>query len=487
MKPITFTFSVIAELLTPCIRKVGVLCNAIKMSVFLALVPVVVSGQVQTVKIYAIGDSITRGSTHDFDAADYPLSAYRLNSGGAPGNLRSYREHLHDLLSNSSGCNASIEWVGSKEEPGRVPEFHEGRAGWRADEINTREWSDDSGINTRFGIDDWLVEFAPNYVLIHLGTNDNQFGESAQTTLVDLATLLDNIALNAPDATVLLANVIPVYGWWAIHINRPPYPADDRAGELAELSLLIGQLVAQRQAAGDDVHLVDVSSGFYVDTTNVTNCITGDPGDPLNMSTSVCKALPDGSGEEPDGIHTNIVGDKFIADQFFEVINSSTSLCAVSQTDTLEIDSPVLTDDISPIVEIISPSYPNQLFLSKATFEGRATDAGGSGFDLVEISVLDATGDYLNFDSGLFDGVQRWGEAVLSNTAVDTTQWSISTPGIPIGTYVVQVIASDLAGNRSITVSRSFAIDENIDEVEGDTDLKNSAISSSRIASGCSI
>jgi len=63
--------------------------------------------------ILPFGDSITRGTANfQFNGLDYPLSAYRLGNG-TPSSLRSYREHLHDLLIDA-GCNANFEWVGTQ-------------------------------------------------------------------------------------------------------------------------------------------------------------------------------------------------------------------------------------------------------------------------------------------------------------------------------------------------------------------------------------
>lgn len=430
--------------------------------VLLAAVCLMQPGVARADKIYAIGDSITRGFVFNFDASEFPMSAYRLAPGGPPNNIRSYREHLHDRLTQGESCDANVDWVGSKDEPGRTPVFHEGRSGWRADEINNRRWRDDirSGPNTP--IDGWLGVYNPDHILIHLGTNDMQQGQTAQQTRDDIEVLLNTIQSETPGASVHLANVIPIFGWWANHINlAPTYQPDDRGGEAALLSSLIEQLVSERQASGEDIHLVDVRSDFFVDTSDVTNCATGAQGNPLNMSTSICKDLPDGSGQEPDGIHPNVVGDKFIADKFFESLSANTSLCSITTGDTS-----------APSVDVTTPSSSGEELPSVATLEGTAADPGGSGFNGVELSVLNSNGDYLNFATGTFSTSRQSTDASLSNTDADSTDWSVTTPGLPNGSYTVEVTATDSSGNESPEVSRAFVVDQSgtpPDEPEFDT------------------
>ena len=422
---------------------------AVKLTLSVVLLYFAVIGQSHADKIYTIGDSITRGFTYTFDSADFPLSAYRNNGGAPPNNIRSYREHLHDRLTDAGNCGATVDWVGGKDEPGRIPVYHEGRSGWRADEIVNRSWADDSGNGSGFMIDDWLNIYDPDHILIHLGTNDMQQGQTAESTRDDIADLLDKINTEVPNAKVFLANVIPIYGWWADHVNVSPYPTADTAEEADQLTSLIGQLVSDRQALGEDIHLVDVNTDFYVNTGNVTDCSTGTPGDPLNMSTSICKVLPDGSGSEPDGIHPNIVGDKFIADKFFEALQANSNLCTTGGTDTS-----------APGVQIDVPVSPGQILPSTASLSGSATDTGGSGFASVDVSVLNAAGDYLDFGTGTFGTAMASASATLSNTSVTDTDWSITTPALADGSYTVEVTASDLAGNTSSSVSRSFQVNE---------------------------
>jgi len=296
--------------------------------------------------IYALGDSITRGKTHIFDSDDYPLSAYR-NRSGFPSNIRSYREHAHDALI-APGCGADITWVGASAENNRTPVHHDGRSGFRVDQILNKTWQDDQGRFTASNIDGWLSTLQPDVVLIHLGTNDIAEGEDAVSTADEIDELVSRIYRQQPSATILLANLIPIHGWWAAHVKLAPFSFRDIAGEVSSLAGLIGNIVSSRQANGEDIHLVDVNSGFFVDEANLTVC-GGSAGDPHNMSATSCTQAPDGSGLVPDGVHPNLIGEAFIGRQFADVLINEVGICQGS-------------DDALPAVPDDSPMDPSDNF-----------------------------------------------------------------------------------------------------------------------------
>ena len=79
-------------------RHTGPLRASNRFGLATALALLAPGGHAATV-ILPVGDSITEGtSSFGFSASDYPESAWRLAPGGPPADLRSYREHLHDLL-----------------------------------------------------------------------------------------------------------------------------------------------------------------------------------------------------------------------------------------------------------------------------------------------------------------------------------------------------------------------------------------------------
>ena len=116
----------------------------------------------------------------------------------------------------------------------------------------------------------------PNIILLHIGTNDQGSFTATQMTS-DLTGLLDKIIANAPDALLVVSQIIPL-----------GYGTND---VIKTYNQAIPGLVQQRAAAGKHVTLVDMYTGF-------------------NTSTML------GS----DAIHPNSTGYKFMADHWYSVI-----------------------------------------------------------------------------------------------------------------------------------------------------------------------
>ena len=102
----------------------------------------------------------------------------------------------------------------------------------------------------------------------------------------------------------------------------------DVSSEVTALAGLVANIVSTRQANGDDIYLVDVNSGYYVDESNLATCSSAE-GNPNNMSATNCKQAPDGSGLVPDGVHPNLLGEAFIGRQFADVLVNQVDLCTV--------------------------------------------------------------------------------------------------------------------------------------------------------------
>ena len=386
--------------------------------------------------IMAIGDSITRGVRNfTFSAGDYPVSAYRLDSGGPPNNIRSYREHLHDSLIESS-CSASVEWVGTQSISGRTPLQHEGHSGMRADQILAE-------------LPNWLSVSTPDVILLNVGTNDMLQGQPAGNVSLQTGTIkeIDDI-LNVIDAyensvnqsiPVFIGNAVPVFGWWANH-NLRSGDAADIASEAAILTSLIGSLAATRANAGDNLHLVDVNSSFFVNENNIANCQTGTPGDSANMMRSECINVPF-TGQppdlEPDGVHPNLVGERFLADQFFSELRTHTSLCEIGGSN----DNVGPTGTISAPEEAVSFA-PNNSFLIEGSY---ADDS--SGVSLVEVQVERTTVNPREYWTG-----NSWGTSATFVDAVIDGNGSWNLPDVDLsdyGTYRISLRIHDTAGNIS--------------------------------------
>jgi hypothetical protein len=132
-----------------------------------------------------LGDSITQADTeHD-----------------------SYRYLLWKKLTDG-GYN--VDFVGSMDLNHRggkpLNDFdhdHEGHWGWRADQFIT-------GVHGKGSLSDFMENYTPDIVLIHLGSNDILWGESTGEIREDLKHIINIIKRTNPDVAILIAQLIPV-------------------------------------------------------------------------------------------------------------------------------------------------------------------------------------------------------------------------------------------------------------------------------------
>jgi lysophospholipase L1-like esterase len=118
----------------------------------------------------------------------------------------------------------------------------------------------------------------PDIILLHIGTND-QGSLSASQMINDLKGLLDKIITNAPDALIVVAQIIPL-GYGTNDVIRTYNQA-------------IPGVVQERAAAGRHIVLVDMYTGF------TTSTMIGS-----------------------DSVHPNGAGYKFMADRWYSAIGS---------------------------------------------------------------------------------------------------------------------------------------------------------------------
>ncbi|MEO1403392.1 MAG: SGNH/GDSL hydrolase family protein [Cyanobacteria bacterium J06635_1] len=178
------------------------------------------------VNILPLGDSITQGS-HRQD---------------------SYRRPLWHLLQQQG---YAINFVGSLNTnsggPSPNPDFdldHEGRWGWRVDEI----------LNGQIGqgkLTDWLQDYTPDIALVHLGTNDIAHPNSVASTLEELGQVIDVLRADNPSVTILLAQLIP-----------NSYPEINQ--RIQTLNAQMVGLAANKTQPTSLVQVVDHHSGFDV-------------------------------------------------------------------------------------------------------------------------------------------------------------------------------------------------------------------------------
>jgi lysophospholipase L1-like esterase len=164
-------------------------------------------------KILPLGDSITDGF-------------------GTPGGYRMELFHL------TLEANQNITFVGSAlNGPDMVdgqdfPQNHEGHSGWTITQI--------TGIVTNSALD-----VDPQIILLHIGTND--MSNMASQAPGRLADLIDEIVTRAPNALLVVAQIIPL-----------PF-----AGDAVEtFNATIPGLVQEQMDAGKHVILVDQFTGF---------------------------------------------------------------------------------------------------------------------------------------------------------------------------------------------------------------------------------
>jgi lysophospholipase L1-like esterase len=213
-------------------------------------------------KILPLGDSITYG-VNDEGNAGYrgPLFASAVAGG----------QKITFTGSLSNGPNTVSGQT--------FPKNNEGHSGWGISEV-TPYSGGNAGIATVIPSPALASGSGgiPNIILLHIGTNDQGSLTATQMTN-DLTGLLDKIITNAPDALLVVAQIIPL-----------GYGTND---VIKAYNQAIPGIVQQRAAAGKHVALVDMYTGF-------------------NASTML------GS----DSIHPNTTGYKFMADQWYSAIGS---------------------------------------------------------------------------------------------------------------------------------------------------------------------
>jgi hypothetical protein len=159
------------------------------------------------------------------------------------------------------------------------PQKNEGHSGWGISEV-TPNSGGSVGITTVIPSPGFSSGSGgiPNIILLHIGTNDSGTYSATQMTS-DLSGLLDKLITNAPDALLVVAQIIPLgYGTNSV---------------IQAYNQSIPGLVQQRANAGKHITIVDMYTGF------TTSTMIGS-----------------------DSVHPNTTGYKFMADHWYSVIGS---------------------------------------------------------------------------------------------------------------------------------------------------------------------
>ncbi|RJP78123.1 MAG: cellulose-binding protein [Desulfobacteraceae bacterium] len=202
----------------------------------------------QPIRILCLGDSITQ-------------------SGGEHCGYRYF------LWKKMIDHHMEFDFIGSmnkrfREEPGSdCPPYngktfdpdHEGHWAWRADDIlgGPQNLPPESGKGY---LSEWLKEYTPDIVLLHLGHNDAGHSESPEQTAGELKQIIRLLQTDNPEVSVLLAKVIPC--------ANPEWNAKVRL-----LNAEIDGIAADTRTATSDVVVMDFSTGFdpFQDTLDGTH------------------------------------------------------------------------------------------------------------------------------------------------------------------------------------------------------------------------
>lgn len=184
-------------------------------------------------RIMPLGDSITQGRDGHW----------------------SYRRDLAMAL---TGAGCSYDLVGTSNGPSTGPgsgDFdrdHEGHSGYRTGQI----------LNNLPG---YLLGNTPDWVLLHIGTNDVLQGLSVTKARNKIGKIIDTLRADNPNVGILLAQIIP---------NRPANEA-----QVVALNDLIAVLAAQKHREASPVILVDHYSGFDTFSHNYDQVHPNDAGE----------------------------------------------------------------------------------------------------------------------------------------------------------------------------------------------------------------
>ena len=174
-----------------------------------------------------LGDSITRGWW-----------------GSATGYRWGYRKPLYDLLT-SGGYDFDL--VGCKIDGVFPDPHHEGRDGWRADELLYGRPS----APAEGKLSDWLIGDQPDVVLLHIGTNDITQGYGDANEVNAILNVIDAYeSANDRNVTVILALII----------NRRVDSPSAKRSQTTQFNNDVNAMAMNRIANGDDIIVVDMES-----------------------------------------------------------------------------------------------------------------------------------------------------------------------------------------------------------------------------------
>jgi len=208
------------------------------------------------VKILPLGDSITCASKYKVSYR-YPLWKQLIDAGGK----------IQYVGSQTEKGNGGREWDAYKNT--LFPPANEGHSGWRADQILHGLKSGEKGLSN------WLVNYKPDIVLIHLGTNDLYQKQTPESTRDDIHNIINKLRSKNPRIKILLAEIIPLRKNTAV----------------IRLNQLLAKLAKEINQPSSPVISVDMYSGFNLQTDMQKDRIHPNTNGEIKMAQQWFKAL----------------------------------------------------------------------------------------------------------------------------------------------------------------------------------------------------
>ena len=242
------------------------------------------AAQGDAVRILPLGNSITQGEGRARPI--YPATP-----------RDSYRRPLWQKLAAES---CAVDFVGSSttnfQGPAPNPDFdldHEGHWGWRVDEI--LDGNPDAEAGSGSGrLSEWLDGYTPDIALVHLGSNDVFQGQSNASTIDELNDVINQLRVDNPSVTILLAQLIPADS-----------PFND---EITALNRDIATLANDKSIESSPVIIVDQNTGFNAITDTYDNVHPNAVGEEKMAQAwfaALLPLLPCGAAETPTPLPTS--------------------------------------------------------------------------------------------------------------------------------------------------------------------------------------
>jgi lysophospholipase L1-like esterase len=210
----------------------AILRNRVLRLILSALAVLALSGHVQadgiTPRIMPLGDSITKGVC------------------GSPVKKWGYRQPLYVSL---TGGGYNFDFVGCKVDGSFPDPNHEGRDGWKANELLNGRPS----VPAEGKLADWLSKDQPDVILLHIGTNDITGGDQSANEVNAILDVIDAYEdASDKNVTVILALII----------NRSIDSPSTKRSQTTQFNSDVNIMATGRVANGDDIIIVDMESAL---------------------------------------------------------------------------------------------------------------------------------------------------------------------------------------------------------------------------------